>query len=66
MFEHILDVLAATTDVRELDLAEGLLAYAELHDALLHAAGPPEGAGVLPQTPRAKRRPPKPTRRRRR
>ena len=62
----ILEALAVTTGVREMDLSERLLAIAELSDALSRAPGPPAGAGVLPQRPRAKRRRPKPTRPRRR
>ena len=66
LFEHILEVLATATDVREVDLAaeslladlaDSCIAYAELHGALHHAAVPPEGASARPQTPRTKSEP---------
>jgi hypothetical protein len=54
MLGHIREILAATTDIREMDLSEGLLAYAELYNTLRGAPEPPDGGGAFPETPWAK------------
>ena len=57
MLGHIREVLDATEDVREMDLSEGLLAYAELYDMLYGAMGSPGGERTSFQTPRMKNDP---------
>jgi hypothetical protein len=57
MLGGIREVLAATADVREMDLSERLRAYADLNTTFCGAGLPPDDERTSPQTPRTKNEP---------